>query len=326
MCRRVNGRPVWLVVLAFLAVLAVALPAFAQGMVRGTVKDEKGQPVEDATITLESTGPTSRKFEAKTDKKGEFVRVGIPSGSYRVVAEKVGVGAAMMETRVTANTRAAGQLNLVLRSGARTVSREEVAKNIELKRLFDAGVAASSAGNLDEAITQFNGALQLDPKCSECFYNIGVAHSQKKDYDKAEEAYKKAVEIRPDYSDAYSGLANVYNAQRKFDLAATASAKATETGGAAAAAGAAPGGNVNAMYNQGVILWNGGKIAEAKQQFEAVLKADPNHAEAHYQLGMVLVNEGNLAGAAEQFDAYLKLAPTGPNAATATALLAQLKK
>jgi Flp pilus assembly protein TadD len=75
-----------------------------------------------------------------------------------------------------------------------------------------------------------------------------------------------------------------------------------------------------------VILWNAGKVAEAKKQFEAAVQANPGHAEAHYQLGMALVNEGNLAGAATEFETYLKLSPSGPNAATAKSLVAQLKK
>jgi hypothetical protein len=33
-----------------------------------------------------------------------------------------------------------------------------------------------------------------------------------------------------------------------------------------------------------------------------------------------------MQGAASEFDTYLKLAPTGPNAATAKSLVAQLKK
>ena len=99
-----------------------------------------------------------------------------------------------------------------------------------------------------------------------------------------------------------------------------------ELSGSGAAGGAAGGGNADAMFNQGVILWNAGKIPEAKKQFEGAIAANPNHAEAHYQLGMALVNESNPPGAATEFETYLKLAPTGPNAATAKAIVAQLKK
>jgi hypothetical protein len=41
---------------------------------------------------------------------------------------------------------------------------------------------------------------------------------------------------------------------------------------------------------------------------------------------MVLVNEGNLPAAATELEEYLKLAPDGPQAPTAKALLAQIKK
>ena len=38
--------------------------------------------------------------EVTTDKRGEFVRVGLQGGPYKVTAEKEGVGKQMLETRV----------------------------------------------------------------------------------------------------------------------------------------------------------------------------------------------------------------------------------
>jgi tetratricopeptide (TPR) repeat protein len=324
MIRRVNGRHARGSVCAFVVALALAAPAVAQstGMVKGLVRDDKGQPVDGAKITIEFVEGVNRKQETKTNKKGEFVQIGLQSGAYRVTAEKEGIGSQQFDARVRIGQ--ATEVNFVLSGKNAPPSKEELAKGAELKKTFDEGVAASRAGNFDEAIAKFTHGAELSATCADCYYNIGYAYSQKKEYDKAEAAYKKAVEIKPDYGEAYNGLANIYNAQRKFDEAAAASTKAAELGGAAAASGG--GGNVNAMYNQGVILWNAGKIPEAKKQFEAVLKIDPNHAESHYQLGMALVNEGNLAGAATEFETYLKLSPDGPNSATAKALVAQLKK
>jgi tetratricopeptide (TPR) repeat protein len=324
MIRPVNGRHAWLLVVAGLAALSLALPAAAQstGMLKGTVKDDKGQPVDGAKISIDFEGGVTRHQETKTNKKGEFVQIGLQSGAYKVSAEKEGVGAQVQDTRVRLG--ATSELNFVLAAARSGATKEEIAKNVELKKTFDEGVAASKSGNIDDAIAKFTHAAELNAACSDCYYNLGYAYSQKKEYDKAEAAYKKTIELKADHADAYNGLANIYNAQRKFDLAAEASTKASELGSALGASGG--GGNVNAMYNQGVILWNAGKIPEAKKQFEAVIKADPNHAEAHYQLGMALVNEGNLAGAAGEFETYLKLAPEGPNAVTAKALVAQLKK
>jgi tetratricopeptide (TPR) repeat protein len=328
MVRRVNGWQVSLAACVALAVLALARPAAAQstGMVRGVVKDMQGQPVENAKVVIEADG-TSRHFETKSNKKGEFIQIGLMSGRYKVSAEKDKVVSNVAEVSVSVSRPA--EANLILgAAAAAAMSKEAAAKNAELKKSFEEGVAASKAGNYDEAITKFKAAAEANPNCYDCYYNIAYSATQKKDYDAAEAAYKKAIEIKADYAEAYNGLANVYNATRKFDQAAAASAKAMELGntlGAGGAAGAG-GGNADALFNQGVILWNGGKVADAKKQFEAAIAANPNHAEAHYQLGMALVNEGNLPGAGAEFEKYLQLAPTGPNAATAKGILATIKK
>ncbi len=290
------------------------------------MKDDKGQPVEGAKVTIEFTGGVSRKFDGKSDKKGEFLQIGLAPGEYKISAEKDKLTAAQtVRVRIGQTSEA----SLVLGVNAAASSAEAAKKSAELKKVFDEGVAASRSGNHDEAIAAFTKAAELNPSCYDCYYNVGFANAQKKDYDKAEAAYKKAIELKADYAEAYSGLANIYNAQRKFDQASEASAKAMQYAGGGAAIGgvaAAGGGNADAMYNQGVILWNAGKIPEAKKQFEAAVAANPNHAESHYQLGMALLNENNLPGAATEFETYLKLSPEGPNAPTAKAMVAQLKK
>jgi len=320
MVRRQSGRR-GLVLSTILAILAFALPAAAQGIVQGTVLDTKGQPVEGAAISIEQEG-TNRKFDMKTDKKGGFMQIGLSSAAYKITATKDKLTAS--ETVKVSQGRPANA-KLVLGAAPAGAAGAEAAAVTALRKLLDEAIAASNAGKHDDAIAGFTKAIEGNPTCFACYYNIGYNYAQKKDYANAETNYKKAIEMKADYVDAYAGLASIYNAQRKFDEAAAASAKATEfsstLGGANTAAGGA-----DALFNQGVILWNGGKVAEAKKSFEGAVQANPNHAEAHYQLGMALVNEGNLAGAATEFETYLKLAPEGPNAATAKGLVAQLKK
>jgi tetratricopeptide (TPR) repeat protein len=324
MVRPVNGRHLWLVACAALVAIAMTLPVAAQstGMVRGVVKDAAGKTVEGAKVIVEAEG-NNRKFETKSDKKGEFVQIGLAPGPYKVSAEKDKLVSA--PTPVNVRISAGAPLTLVIGAGGGGASPEAAAKNAELKKTFEEGVAASRAGNHDDAIAKFQHAAELNATCYDCYYNIAYSQTQKKDLEKAEAAYKKAIELKADYGEAYSGLANIYNMQRKFDEAAAASAKAMELSGAGGG-GAASGGSPDALFNQGVILWNAGKIADAKKQFEATIAAKPDHAEAHYQLGMALVNEGNLAAAGAEFEKYVQLAPNGPNAATAKGILATIKK
>jgi tetratricopeptide (TPR) repeat protein len=318
MIRRQYGQRAGLVLCMLLATLVFALPAAAQGLVSGTVTDAQGQPVDGASIAIEQEG-TNRHFDMKTNKKGEFMQIGLASGNYKITATKDKLTASQ-PVRISQGRPATAKLVL----GA--AAPGEAAAVSALRKVLDEAIAASNAGKYDEAIAGFTKATEGNASCFACYYNIGYNYAQKKDLDNAEINYKKAIELKADYADAYSGLASVYNAQRKFDQAAAASAKASELSAAGGAAAGGAGGSPDALYNQGVILWNGGKIAEAKKAFEGAIQANPNHAEAHYQLGMALVNEGNLAGAATEFETYVKLAPEGPNAAQAKALVAQLKK
>jgi hypothetical protein len=86
---RLNGRLLGLAGVALLA-LAIAQPAAAQstGMVKGVVKDASGQPVDGAKVTIDMSEGVNRHFETKSNKKGEFVQIGLPPGRYTVTAEK----------------------------------------------------------------------------------------------------------------------------------------------------------------------------------------------------------------------------------------------
>jgi tetratricopeptide (TPR) repeat protein len=300
--------------LALAVVLAVSAPAAAQSIVRGKVLDVDGKPVPDAVVTMESTN-SNRKAETKTDKNGDFLQVGLPSGPYTITAAK---GALKQTLNAMVSQGRPTQLNFRL-TPVSGLSAEELKANAEMQVLAQQAIAAMQANRDDEAIEKFNQIVAKIPMCVDCYYNLGVAYSRKMQYDQAETAFKKVLEINPNHADTYTGLANVYNTQKKFDLAQQASQKAAEL-----SASSPGGGNAEAQYNQGVILWNAGKFAEAKAQFEAAVKLDPKMAMAHYQLGMANLNLGQIPAARAAFEEYLKVDPNGPKAAEVKVFVAQL--
>jgi tetratricopeptide (TPR) repeat protein len=310
-----------------LLMLVAPAPASAQtGGLRGKVTDESGKPVDGATVTIESKG-VARKLTVKTNKKGEYIQIGLYAGEYKITAEKDGKTAVADNFRVGLGDPAV--LDLQLLSAAAGGSADAQKKLNELQAAFDAGVAASKAGNYDESIAAFEKAAALAPNCYDCYYNIGYAQFQKKDYEKSEAAYKKATEIKPDYVDAWNALSNVYNVQKKLDEALAASNKAAELASAAPAGGGAAaggGGNAGALYNQGVILWNQQKYAEAKDKFEAATKADPKHGESFYLLALAYINLGDTPKAVTAFEGYLAADPNGKHAEDAKQFIASSKK
>jgi len=210
MVRRISGRPSWLFAAALIASLVAAVPAFAQstGMVKGVVTDDKGQPIDGAKVTIEMNGGTGRKFETKTNKKGEYIQIGLATGSYKVTAEKDKLGSAPATVSVRANTTQEANLTLAVASAAAT--KEVQAKNAAITKVFDEGVQLSNAGNHDEAIVKFNEAIAIIPTCYNCYNNIAYSYTAKKDYANAETAYKKSIEVKPDDAAAYVGLAGIY--------------------------------------------------------------------------------------------------------------------
>ena len=301
-------------ILALLVVFAASAPAAAQSVIRGKVVDAQGKPVEGAAVTIEAT-ESSRRAQVKTNRNGEFMQIGLPSGRYNVTAVKDNLKQVLQAT-ISQGMPVELSFQLSPTSG---LTPEQAKAQAETQAMAKQAIDAMRAGRDDEAIASFNQIVAKIPTCSDCYYNLGVAYSKKQQFAEAENSFKKAIELAPGSADAYTGLANVYNAQKKFDLAQQASAKAAELAGAGGG-----GGNAEALYNQGVILWNAGKYAEAKEQFESAIKADPNMAMAHYQLGMANLNLGQMPAARQAFEGYLKVDPNGPKAAEVQTFLKQL--
>ncbi len=296
------------------AVAVSAAPVLAQtSMVKGKVTDADGKPVEKATVKIEFKGGQPGTREVTTNRRGDFIQVGLQPGPYLITASKEGVG--VSEQEIVVRLGDAPELVLALRPAGGAASAEDQ----KFRQLFDEGVKAAGADNHDEAIAKFNEALGLRDDCYACYMNLGSAYYEKKDTAKAEEAFKKAAEVSPEESRPYQALADLYNATGKRSEAAEMASKAASLG---AASGGASAGD---LYNQGVILWNAGKIPEAKVQFEAAVKADPNYADAHYWLGMAILNAGDMANAGEHFEHYLQLAPNGQYAEQAKGVLSSLK-
>jgi hypothetical protein len=163
------------VVAAAALFLFAATPASAQtGAVKGRVLDEQGEPVNGAKITIQSVDSSSRKYETKSNRKGEFFQIGLSPGNYKVTAEKDKM-VQSFDVRVRLGDPI--DVKFVLVPGAGPATREEAAKlEAQIRGAFDEGVALSSAGKNEEAIAKFNEVIAIAPKCASCYANIGSIH------------------------------------------------------------------------------------------------------------------------------------------------------
>ena len=83
------------------------------------------------------------------------------------------------------------------------------------------GVFLASLGRVDEAITQYQKALQINPDFAGAHYNLGIALVGCGRFDEAIAQYQKALQIEPDDADAHNNL-DIAHSQREGILKALA--------------------------------------------------------------------------------------------------------
>jgi len=286
------------------------------GTARGKVLDSKGQPLQDASVAMEFMGGITRKFEVKTNKKGEWMQVGMQPGPYKFTATKEGFQPSFIEVRVNLGDPTAVpdfKLNTMAEA-------QKAAGGGELEALrtgFQHAVELHNAGKVDEAEAAYKAILEKQPNVAEVYQNLGQLYLAKKDYPSAETAFLKGLEIRPDSSDIATLLARTYQESGQPDKAMALLEKA---------AGANPQ-DAKAQFNRGIFLLNANKSEEAIAAFEAAIKADPNLSEAYFRLGAAMIGQGKIPDAITNLEKYLSLNPTDQqNVATAQGLLKALKK
>jgi thioredoxin-like negative regulator of GroEL len=294
----------------------LAAPAQAQtGTARGKVLDIQGQPIADAKILIEFQGGITRKFETKSNKKGEYMQVGMQPGPYRFTASKEGYQPAVIEFRITlGDPTAVSDFKLATTAQAAQAAGSPEA---ELRGAFQKAVELQSAGKLDEAEAAYKAILEKAPDVPEVYQNLGSVLAQKKDFPGAEAAFLKGLELRPDSADIATQLARLYQDNGQPEKAMEVMAKS---------AGSNPA-DAKAQFNQGIFLLNAQKNEEAITAFEAAIKADPGMTEAYYRLGALMVGQGKIPEAIAHLEKYLSMNPTDAgNVAVAQGLLKAMKK
>lgn len=316
--------------IVLLAVLSIASapPVSAQNDARvfGVVTDPDGSPVADATVTLEFDGGLDRSFELTTDEAGEYLQMGLIRGPYEITVVKEGVGVNRDYIDLIAGQSLEKDMTLlsledVIRESASEEERAEMDARAATSDAFGQGLAAARGGQLDEAVTFLEAALEATPDCAECQRNLGIVYGQMEAYAESEAAFRAALSLDPESAASYDGLAEIYNAQRRFDDAAEASTQAARLSGGVGGGGD----SATAVFDQGLIFWNAGRLDEAREQFERTLELDTEHGEAHYWLGMANLNGGLIPEAAAEFKLYLDREPGGRFAEQATGILVSIQ-
>ena len=161
------------------------------------------------------------------------------------------------------------------------------------------GVVLFEKGRVDEAVAQYEKALEIYPNYVAAHYNLGNALLQKGQLDQALAQYQKAVEIDPNDEEAHVNFGNALFQKGQLDAAAAQFQKAVEINP----------NDAEAHYNLGNALSREGQLNEAVGHFQKALKIAPNTFATHFNLGVTLFQKGQLDEAIAQFEEVLRLKP-----------------
>ena len=140
----------------------------------------------------------NRKFEVKTDRRGEFIQIGLPAGQLQGHRHRRQARQRRRSTRVSLSKPARSNSTSPRAPPAGSGGRREGRRAEEVVRRRRRGV--SRRKDFDTRHREVQRGRSAAPSCFDCYYNIGYAYSQKKDDKQAEAAWLKALELKADYS------------------------------------------------------------------------------------------------------------------------------
>jgi tetratricopeptide (TPR) repeat protein len=317
------------IMIALVAVLAgVCTPAvLAQtGSVKGVCKDQQGNVIAGANVEWMSN-ETGRKYDLKTNNKGEYFSLGISPGKYNVRLLKDGkeiwhinnVTVSLDEQDLDFDLKkeqVQGAAKAGISAEQLKQQQEQAAKatkeNMTVKVLNEklaASSQASQAGDYEQAITILAEATQMDPSRDLLWFKLGDAYrmSATKQADPAEKQkrYESAIE---DYQKAI---------QIKGGDQATGGAPAQPPPSSAGAAPGTSGSQQLAAYynNLAEVYAKSGKVDDAVKSYTQAAQINPaNAAQYEFNVGAVLTNAGKVDDAIVAFDKVIAADPTKADA------------
>jgi predicted O-linked N-acetylglucosamine transferase (SPINDLY family) len=170
---------------------------------------------------------------------------------------------------------------------------------MELRGLFEQGLAAHGAGRLADAERLYRQVLRADPANFAALHRLGFLKAQQRQFDEAVNLLNKAMRLRPQDLTVRGHHAHALMAAERFDeaLAAYDQLLAVQPG------------HFEALYNRGVILSQQQRFAEALEALDSAAQLKPDTAAVHYNRGAVLAALERHREALESYDRALALDP-----------------
>ncbi len=161
------------------------------------------------------------------------------------------------------------------------------------------GLLFAETGQHQEALMEFQKALEIEPHNPEAFRGRAQAFAALGEIDKAEEVYKKAIAIKPDYWGGYNDLGVFYFRHGRYEDAIPQFKNVI----------ALTPQNAKGYRNLGSMYFSLKRNAEAIEAYQQALAIEPNYS-VYSNLATLYFSEGKYGDAARMYEKALELRDT----------------
>ena len=161
-----------------------------------------------------------------------------------------------------------------------SVSNFKKAVNINLNYAeahYNLGVTLQQLGQFEASMKSYEQAIAIKYDYPNAHNNLGAIHQELGNLDAAVKSYEQAIAIKPDYADAYNNLGNVQRDIGQMDAGVNSLKKAI----------AIKPDFAQAQNNLGVSFQERNKIDDAIKQYEKAIALNPDYVSAHHHLSVL---------------------------------------
>ena len=166
------------------------------------------------------------------------------------------------------------------------------------------GIIFANEKKYDEALSDYNKAISLEPKFSKAYNNRGGLMRSLKKYEEAIADFNKAIELQPDYVIAFNNRGLLMNITKRYDQALSDYSKAISLKPNYA----------EAFSNRAIVYRNMNKYNESLRDFGKAIELQPNYYKAYSERGLVYAAQNNYDQALRDYGKAIQIQPDYANA------------
>ena len=188
----------------------------------------------------------------------------------------------------------------------------------DARKAYEKGRALAKEEKFDEAVDEFERAVQIEPLFAAAWFELGRAYHDLRRLDEAEEAYRKAVAADPEFVKPYRQLALLSAQEQRWQDVLEATDELLRLDPVSYPDGYF----FNAIAH---FYLNDLEAAERSARKAITLGGERPIPRACALLGAILIEKMDYAGAAEQLREHIEIAAPGPEVDQSRAMLEQVE-